>query len=224
MRCALFALIFACFAPGARAEIHLHDSVEWLCQRSEQVARGTLTAVSPDEPSEQDGKSRDLVSLTLRPTEVLRGGSPSAGSTGQLAPIHFSMRVDDTVRLRQWMRDRTELVVFLRSTAQGYRRDGISYNLWPVRETGSAEQVLVELARPHVHLLAAGDMTVVTTPAQLSAACARVRGAPPPAADPPKPELLEVPHQSAVYSVLYSGSACYLYVPPGLFKGSQRGL
>lgn len=49
----------------SRAEIHLLDSVDCLCPRLVVVASGALTAVSPDAPGGRQGKSRDLVSLTL---------------------------------------------------------------------------------------------------------------------------------------------------------------
>jgi len=223
MRFVTALLLLVATAIPSKAEINFHDSVEWLCARSVIVARGTLTAVSPEVPSGGEGKSRDLVSLTFAPAQVFRGGQSTARP---LAPIHFSMRVPETRRLMAWMRDRTELVVFLRETIQSYRRDGINYSLWPVRETGSQEQVLVALAKPHVHLLSAGDMDHADAAAKLDAACKRVVAAPPEGrlTEPPGPHFLEVPPDSPAYGALYSGSSCYLYVPIGVFKGAKPSL
>lgn len=223
MRFATVLLLILTTAVPARAEINLHDSVEWLCARSVIVARGTLTAVSPEDPSGGEGKSRDLVSLTFAPTQLFRGVQ---SATTPLAPIHFSMRVPETVRLRAWMRDHTELVVFLRETIQSYRRDGKNYSLWPVRETGSQEQMLVALASPHVHLLSAGELDHATSPARLEAACKRAADVTPEGrtTEPAGPHFLEVPPESPAYGALYSGSTCYLYVPVGVFKRARPTL
>lgn len=134
------------------------------------------------------------------------------------------MRVTDTRQLREWKKGGTELVVFLRRTVQAYRKDGIDYSLWPVRETGSNVQALVELARPHVHLLSAGEMAPVSTVTQFEAACRRA-GAPSANGEAPKgPHLLEVPPESPVYQTLYSGSSCYLNVPVGVFAPAKPSL
>lgn len=213
----LVGLFIAAFAGSASAEIALYDSVEWFCARSEIVARGTLIALSPEEPSRQQGKDEGLVSLTLRPVQLLKGA-------GTLAPIHFSMRVPDTRQLVAWKKGGTELVGFLRRTVQAYRKDGIDYSLWPVRETGSNVQALVEFARPQMHLFSAAEMVPVTTAAQLAAACSR--GGPPAAKgeEPKGPHLLEVPGESPIYQTLYSGSSCYLNVPVGVFAPAKPSL
>jgi hypothetical protein len=124
------------------------------------------------------------------------------------------------------MRDHTELVVFLRQTVQSYRRDGTDYSLWPVRETGSQQQMLVALAQPSVHLLSAGEMDHVKTPTALDTACKRVAAITPAgrSAEAPRPHLIEVPPDTPAYGALYSGSSCYLYVPIGVFKGAKPSL
>jgi hypothetical protein len=216
-------LLAAMTALPVSAEINIYDSVEWLCERSEVVARGTLVAVSPEDPSGQQGKNLDLVSLTLQPTQVAKGGG---ATTTALAPIYFSMRLPDTRRLMEWKKAGTEVVVFLRRTVQAYAKDGHDYSLWPVRETGSAQQVVVAFAKPHVHLLSAGEMAHVSTPGQLEASCQRSSATPrkSPLEEPAGPHLLEVPASSAVYDTLYSGSRCYLNVPVGVFKTAKPSL
>lgn len=91
-------LLIAALTGSASAEIAIYDSVEWFCARSEIVARGTLVALSPEKPSRQQGKGEGLVSLTLRPAQLVKGSGP-------LAPIHFSMRVPDTRQLAAWKKD-----------------------------------------------------------------------------------------------------------------------
>ena len=222
----LLVLAMTVLGPSAvQAETHIHDSVEWLCARAEIVSFGRLVAVDPVVPSQAHGKSRHLVSLELRPTTVVKGRAPAAAA----APLHFSVRVPDTARLVKWKAAGTELVVFLDRTIQAYSKGGRNYDLWPLRETGSQVQLLVDPAQPHAALLLAEGMKRATTPAHVVAACARAAAvasstpAPVPGARAPS-HLLEVPPGTEAFEVLHQGSSCELRVPPGAFPKARPKL
>ncbi len=212
----LVALLSA--APAA-AEIHIMDSVEWQCSRAEIIAFGRLTGIDPEKPSEARGKSRHLISLTMQPTAAVKGLPGKAAK----APIHFSVRMPEVDQLLKWKATRTELVVFLRRTIQSYSKDGRTYDLWPLRETGSQVQLLVDPLKQHTALLAASTMARAKTLKDVVAACARAVSGKPPGTQK-KPHLLETPFGTEAQKILYSGSSSYLYVPPGVFPKARPSL
>ncbi len=219
MAARLVFLVALSFALPAWAEIHIHDSVEWLCERSEIVAFGRLVSV---ESVAGPGKSRDLITVTMQPEARLE-----AGGLAKPVPLHFAMRLKDPKPLLEWKQKGTRLVVFLTRTIQAFAHDGRNYDLWPVRETGSQIQQLVDPTAPHTPLLLAAKMSHARTAADIRGACRRADAAmrrrkPPRRAT--KPHLLETPPESDAFRTLYQGSACYLYVPPRAFPSARDRL
>lgn len=219
----IIALLLLVAGP-AGAKINLQDSAEWLCAKSEIVAFGQLVEVWPVE--NPAGKNRDLISLKLKLTGYNKGG-PAKPDPKALGSIYFSVRLKSAIQLEKWKADKTELVVFLRRTIQAYSGpEGANYDLWPARETKSGVQMLLDPKNPEVPLLSAGEMKRARTQAQVTAACQRaqkevidpkIRPG-----EPRQPHMLETPHPSEAFNVLYSGSACFLYVPPGVFPKAKK--
>ena len=205
VRALMVLLGITLLAGPAAAKIRVADSVEWWCAQSSSVVSGTLVEV--DGPVAARGKSRDLVSLKLRVAPTKKG-EPATHE-------YFSMRLQDATQLKTWMKNKTEVLVFLRTTAQGYTKNGISYDQWPVRQTNRG-QLVVDPSDPKTELLVARTMTRIKTAADAKQVCRQVKQAQPKSKDgrPLKFHLLQTPYESEVGRILYSGSATYLRVPP----------
>lgn len=214
LRTVIIALVLL-FPQGARAEINVEKSVEWLCAQATIVARGTIIRIKD---SSGPGKSRHLISMTFKVREALKGAA------GQKL-LYLSARHPKVKAFNKHL-NKTELLLFLWRTKQGYGLDGHSYHLWPLRNQ-AGKQLLVDLASPGQAILSATRFKVLKDRRTILAACrqtlkrlARRGGARGRAA---QRRLLEVPAHSTVHRALYRGSTCFLVVPGRLFpKARQR--
>jgi hypothetical protein len=208
--CAALALA----APAtAQAKINIANSLEWHCARAEIIVRGRVTRIRDRSGG---GKSRDLISMTFKVSEALKGAK------GQQV-LYISARQRDFAAFKRLV-EKVDLLLFLRRTQQGYNLDGQSYHLWPVRDQGG-EQLLVNLAAPGKTMLSAARFKVLDKARPILAACrAALRKLGSKRSGGPQRRFLDVPPKTSVFRALYQGSACYLVVPARLFSKARKKL
>ena len=211
---AIFSFIF-CSAPVC-GEITGAASVEWLVSISDVVAVGSLAEVreskGPGEVTYED--------CALQVTELLK-------SPAQQAEIRFTFRrLNRDLSLSDWMKDGTQLLVFL-SRAKDYGSEQrLSGALAPTSMNFPLS--LVNLARPGKYLIntrfevlengAEALRTVRDGLRALNDYQLSEKGK--------KPEVVrvEAPYDSEAHKILYAGSACYLDVPNFMAKKPGLGL
>ena len=216
----LLVVVVAASAGEARAEVNVGDSVEWLSTAAARVVVGKVVSLRAAVPG-AEGKNRGLTLLTVQVAETIRG-APAAER------LCVGVRDVAVPEYEQHRRDGTELLFFLGTSIQATSFEGRVCNHWPLRG-GDARPYVVPLARPGTRMLAAGTFKVLKQRAEILALSrdtvrrltAAARN---PKAKPPRRFLVEVPPDSEVYKVLYSGSACYLHVPDVLFPTAKEKL
>lgn len=201
----------------AQAKTNFAHSLEWFCAEAAIIVAGKIIEV---DTLHGPGKSRHLVSLRFKVSRWIKGGSKG----GELS---FSMRLADPDVLRR-MVSKTELLVFLYATHQGYNYKGRHHNLWPLRQF-SGKPLLVDLASPGQAVLSATTFTALKRAPAIMQRCrqtlnglarlAPTKGAPRRLV---QKRWLSVPYKTEVHRILYGGSACYLAVPGRLFPRATR--
>jgi hypothetical protein len=215
----LLALALAAGPRGARAEVALADSVEWLGADAARVVVGRIVSFKAADPSAQ-GKNQGLALATVRVAETLKG----AGAADALC---VGLRHVDERRFESYRKGATDLVFFLGTSIQATSFEGRVCNHWPLRG-GDALPAIVPLDAPGTRLLSATTFKVLRQRGEaLAATRDALRRLAAAAGSPPKPAkraFLEVPIDSEVYKLLYSGSACYLHVPDLIFPKARPRL
>jgi hypothetical protein len=203
----------------ARAEIALAESIEWLAASADRVVVGRIVSFKGADPGAQ-GKNRGLALATVRVAETLKGA-------GDKDALCVGLRDVDERRADGWRKDGTDLIFFLGTSIQATSFERRVCNHWPLRG-GDALPFVVPLEKPGNRLLGATTFKVLKQRGAILAAArdalrrlAAAAGSPPRAA---KRYFLEVPFESEVHKVLYSGSACYLYVPDLIFPKAKPKL
>lgn len=204
----------------ARAEINLTESLELLVAQSDWILTGRISKLAPVDAAAR-GKSAGLSLFLLEPSETIK----RPGREAARAAVCVGVRDVDPALLETYQKQRTELILFLSQSVQATTFEKTVCDLWPLREQGTSLPYLVPVSSPGNRLLSASTFKVLKDRASIVAACSAVLKRLP-ATDKrgalPKPVWLEVPFDSEVHQVLYSGSACYLYVPDGLFPQARQ--
>jgi hypothetical protein len=215
----LVAAALAAAPRGAHAEVAIGESLEWLAASADRVVVGRIVSLKGADPGAQ-GKNRGLALATVRVAQTLKGGAPADA-------LCVGLRDVDEGRFAAHRKDGTDLVFFLGSSIQATSFEGRVCNHWPLRG-GDAVPFVVPLDKPGTRLLGATSFTVLKHRGEILAATrdalrrlAAAAGSPPKAA---RRVFLEVPFDTEVHKVLYSGSTCYLHVPDLLFPKARPKL
>lgn len=233
---------------AARAEIAVEDSLEWLCARADRVivgrvkvvqaagqgrgaegangasdkagaakAAGADGAAGAAGKAAAAGKSDGLVLFTVQATATLKGKPQPAYCVG--------LREQPSAPLKQAADKGAEVLLLLSETVQATSYQGLTCNLWPLRDPNYGPW-MVPLDDPGRRLLGAASLQVLRDRGAILGACQQALARLPQeqrAAAAPEGEraLLEAPPGTPVYQALYGGSAVYLQVPRRLFPRAR---
>ena len=193
---------------GAASGRDTLESLEWLCAASDLIAVGHIISVADHRGG---GKNRGLVSFVLRGHRL--GDPETMGHFG------VSVRKVPPEALTRIKEAKTELVVFLRRTAQGYSYDGRVMDLWPLRVSGGGHW-MVSVAAPEPPIVTARGFRALVGEGALAQACQQK----PVAAQPSFAEVprayLSVPKDAPAAKTLGARVPAQLIVPAASFPGA----
>jgi hypothetical protein len=226
MRVVLFTSVLFVCRPAA-AEINIVESLELLCIKAKWIVAGELVDVTG--PKKATGKSTRLGQVILKLDRVVAGAALNSKR------VYFSIRREHE-RLKALQKRKAKVLVFLRETKQGYRKDGISWHLWPLHDKGTSQLLVIEPRREKRRLLAATGLKPVWKLPAITRLCraarrkaklgGAARGGSPLVSTSAAldPRYLDVPFGSAAHRYLYAGSACYLIVPGAMFPSAKKSM
>ena len=189
----------------------LAESVEWLCARADMVVVGRIVSAVD---LQGGGKSKGLMSFDLRGKTL--GRAAVEGTFG------IAVRDVPLERLHRLRDDKTELVVFLRRTVQGFSYEGKMMDTWPLRNAAGGHWA-VPLSSPDVPLISAGRGTVIADAAALKAVCsASMRPMGVPSYPAPPKAYLSVAPDAPLVKALGKGAPKHLIVPAAAFPSAPK--
>lgn len=221
----VFSLSLLIAAPrSSRAEINMSESLELLVTKADWIVAGRITKLSPADPAAR-GKNSDLTLVIVQPTETVKAPTREAPRPA----VCIGVRGFAAATLAEYQKQGTELLFFLEQTIQATSYEKVLCDLWPIRNQGSSQPYIVSLSNPGKQLLSATTFKVLKDRATILAACKdTMKRFPWPDKrkpdDGPQAVFLELPFESEAFQALYSGSACFLYVPEGMFPKAKRTL
>lgn len=206
----LLLFVFSVF-PGY-SEINIGNSVEWLCADAGLIATGKLKSYA------KASSGNNLWICTFETLEIYKGSTQS--------PVDFTINYIPEDSLKKYVSDQTTLLVFLKESEKSYKSKKTQTS-WFVMETCNSAPAMVNLLAPQQVLVSAYGFTVLSYRELIISVCRlclkriaeyEVQG------KTVFMNYLEIPFQTPAYSLLYSGSKCYLTVPHFMFPDSKEKL
>lgn len=206
-------LLLNMFSVKLHAEINVGNSIEWLIIQSDLVIKGNITFV--------DMKGERII-CTIEISEGLKG-------TLSVTTLDFSMpnTKTQTDRLKKIMVGNKDVVIFLKNINAGKKKLAPDYE--PVVDQGSGLYYIVDISDPGNSLISAADFKVLKDAGTIIQKCKSFNSQLNTFLEKKKnynfkKKYLKVPSDSEAYTVLYSGSTCFLYVPDAFFTASTSDL
>ncbi len=186
------------------------ESVEWLCHAADLVVVGRITKTTDLGGS---GKSTGLMSFEVQGSTL---GQPTVKGTYGIAIRDVSLGQLNAIREAN-----TELVIFLRRTAQSFYHEGRSMDTWPLRMSGGGHWVIPVADVPNL-LFSAKDGAVLSDIDGLRTVCERAQR-PPGTPKYPRPQrgFVPFPEASLIAKSLGERAPKHLIVPMALFPNAS---
>jgi len=206
----LFACLFIIFE--VKAEINIGNSIEWLCADAGLIATGKMKSYS------KATSGNNLWICTFETQEIFKGTTVS--------PVSFTLNNINEDSLKKYVSEQTLLLVFLKENEKPYKKMKTE-TLWYAMETCNSVPAMINLFSPQQLLISAYSYSVLQTLEMIVSVCRmnlkkvaeyEVQG------HTVFMNYLLIPYQTPAYSILYSGSSCYLAVPDFMFPDSKEKL
>ena len=217
MRTRLFLLI-SIFALSLNisktyAEINFGNSLEWVCSSSDLIVRGTITSV--------DMKGEQVV-CSFEVTEGLFGELKNTA----IEFTYTSIQAQND-KVKKMMTGGREVLVFLQNKNKADKKAPAEYS--PVHDQNTGFFYIIDLTEPGKLLMSAKDFKILKTNAEVikytKDFIVQLKGFLEKKKKYKfKKYLFELVKDSEVFKELYSGSACYLYVPDAFFPNAKEKL
>lgn len=206
----LLLFVFSLFS--ASAEINIGNSIEWLCADAGLIATGRLKSYAKAEAG------NNLWTCTIETMEILKGTTES--------PLEFTINNIAEDSLKKYVSEQTTLLIFLKESEKPFKNKKVKTS-WYIMETINSVPALINLLKPQEGLITAQTFSVLNYRDLIISVCRlclkkiaeyEIQG------ETVFMNYLEIPFKTPAYSLLYSGSACYLTVPDFMFPESKEKL
>ena len=155
---------------------------------------------------------------TFETQEIFKGTTVS--------PVSFTLNNTNEDSLKKYVSEQTILLVFLKENEKPYKKTKAEAS-WYTMETCNSAPAMINLFLPQQFLITAYSYSVLQSREQIISVCRmnlkkvaeyEVQG------HTVFMNYLLIPYQTPAYSILYSGSSCYLAVPDFMFPDSKEKL
>jgi hypothetical protein len=205
-------LIISLTIPFSKAEINTGNSVEWLCADAGMIATGILQSHT------KCTAGNNTYVCTFLTGEIILGSTAS--------PITFIISNFSDDSLKKYESQKTPLLIFLKEFEKNIKCLKSSTS-WQVMECYNSMPAMINLDTPHRLLISAQGFLVLSKRETIISYCRivlkklaeyQIMG------HTVFMNYLKIPYETAVFNLLYQGSACYLMVPDFMFPDSKEKL
>lgn len=211
----IFLVVSFFISQLVNAEINMGWSVEGLTVQSDWVVSGKL--VSIDSTATTKGGDQ-LLTCGLKVTKLFKGETKEE-------MIYFGARQYYNIETFYAMKDR-EVMVFLEQTEQALSFNGNKYFKWAIDNIGGGVPLVIDMEKINKQIFCAStfklikdrymlEQTINYSLQQLEKYLKKHK------AEEIKIQFLDIPEETEAMDILYSGSACFLYVPHFMFPKSE---
>jgi hypothetical protein len=208
----LSSFLLLLFFTYSHAEINIGNSIEWLCADAGIIASGKLKSYT------KASTGNNLWLCTFETIDILKGTSAS--------PVDFTINYIAEDSLKKYVSEQTPLFVFLKESEKPYKSKKIETS-WYIMETCNSVPAFINLNTPQQTLVTAYTFSILSYSDLIVSVCRlclkkiaeyEVQG------KTVFLNYLEIPFKTPAFSLLYSGSSCYLTVPDFMFPDSKEKL
>jgi hypothetical protein len=217
------------FSHNASAEINFGYSMEWVCSDADYIVTGKLIQADSCFAQTKGKSGKDLIKCAVVVDSWIKADQIAKEKNyvhwwPMRDTIYFAVRCDRNKLMQQFLKDQSELLVFLNQGIQGFNYKGHGYDIYLIDYSFVDRPYIFDFNRLPNLFFDATNQKVLTTKKGIIDKCRAVvaqfnafRQKHP----NKEIEMKKIEATGDVANALWEGSASYLYVPDYLFPKAK---